>query len=175
MRARIILTTLAAGVLVLAGACGETTRGDARPMTETPGTASPTPSSPATGSLSEVDPCSLLTADDAGALGATAAPKRETVGTADTCAWKPTDANLSVGIRTNLGLAQTQSSGGQITDITVGDRQAKQVSGRASGGCLVVLGVTASSRVDVTVIPPPDGDGCPLALKVAGLVEPKLP
>lgn len=179
MKSRVILTALAAGLLVVVTACGEKTGGDARPATETTTSTSTSssPTSPATsnGSLGATDPCSLLTADDARELGSTAAPKREKVGTADSCAYRPTDASLSIGIRTNLGLAQTQSSGGQITDIKVGGREAKQVSGRTSGGCLVVLGVTSSSRVDVTVIPPPKGNGCPLALKVAELIEPKLP
>ncbi|ANZ41812.1 hypothetical protein BBK82_43630 [Lentzea guizhouensis] len=181
MTSRTILTAVAAAGLLFIAACGETTGGDARPATDSSEATSSTSTAPTTssgagtGSLEDVDPCSLLATEDAADLGATKPPKREMVGSADSCAWKPGNANLSVGVRTNLGLAQAQPNGGQITDITVGDRPAKQISGTTTGGCVVVLGVTSSSRVDVTVIPAPNSDGCPMALKVAGLVESKLP
>ncbi|WP_109642259.1 DUF3558 family protein [Lentzea atacamensis] len=173
-----IAVLLAAGALTLA-ACSDTT-GTARPTTETTSTptttSSPTSSSPSNGSLADTDPCTLLTTSEATEIGTEGTPKRQQVGSADTCMWKKSGAAVSVGIRTNLGLAQTQASGGQITDITVGGREAKQVSGRSSGSCLVVLGVSSSSRVDVTVTPPASGgDPCPLALAFAEKVEQKLP
>jgi hypothetical protein len=40
---------------------------------------------------------------------------------------------------------------------------------------MIVMGVTSSSRVDVTVNSGTRTDPCPIALQVAQLVEPKLP
>jgi hypothetical protein len=60
-------------------------------------------------------------------------------------------------------------------DIKIGDRPAKKLSGTTSGSCLVALEVSSSSRVDVTFLAPPKEDSCPTALRVAELVEPKLP
>ncbi|GLY52615.1 DUF3558 family protein [Lentzea sp. NBRC 102530] len=180
MTARLSLTALAAGALVFVAACGGTTSGTARPAAEPTETGSSATSAPTTASsaagvaLSGVDPCSLVATKEAGDLGAVN-PKRQTVGTADTCQWRIGDTGFSIAVRTNLGLEEVQASGGQITEIKVGDRPAKQVSGRSSGGCMVTLGVTSSSRVDVLSIPVAGGDGCPLALQVAGMVEPKLP
>ncbi|WP_434447629.1 DUF3558 domain-containing protein [Lentzea sp. E54] len=169
---------VAAGALTLA-ACTNT-NGTARPAPETTSTptsaGSPTTSSASNGALADTDPCALVTTGEATEIGTEGSPKRQQVGTADSCTWKKSGAVVSVGIRTNLGLAQTQASGGQIADISVGGREAKQVSGRSSGSCLVVLGVSASSRVDVTVTPPATGgDACPLALAFAEKIEPKLP
>lgn len=180
MTSRIILTALAAGALVAMSACsGGQSAGTPRPETNaqattTTTTASTSPSADS-GSIKDKDPCSLLSSTEASGLGATGAPKREMVGTKDTCKWKSSDSNFHVGIRTNLGLAQVQADGGKLTDTTVRGRPAKQVSEDTAGTCIIALEVTSSSRVDVTVTPPPKGDGCPLALKVAELVEPKLP
>lgn len=173
-----IAVLLAAGALALT-ACTNTS-GSAHPTPETTSTSttasSPTSSSASNGALPDTDPCTLLTTGEATEIGTEGTPKRQQVGSADSCTWKKSGSVVSVGIRTNLGLAQTQTSGGQITDITVGGRDAKQVSGRSSGSCLVVLGVSSSSRVDVTVTPPAGGtDGCPLALAFAEKIEPKLP
>ncbi|WP_170166792.1 DUF3558 family protein [Lentzea atacamensis] len=180
MTSRFILTTLAAGALVAISACsGGQSSGTPRPETNTQAattttSASTTPSAN-DGSLKDKDPCSLLSSTEASGLGATGTPKREMVGTKDTCKWKSADSNFHVGIRTNLGLAQVQADGGKLTEITVGGRPAKQVSEDTAGTCIIALEVTSSSRVDVTVTPPPKSDGCPLALKVAEFVAPKLP
>jgi hypothetical protein len=44
-----------------------------------------------------------------------------------------------------------------------------------TGSCIIAMGVTSSSRVDVSLNSGPRVDPCPLALQVAQLVEPKLP
>jgi len=56
-----------------------------------------------------------------------------------------------VAIRTNGGLSAYQSSGGTVADIKVGSHQAKQETVNLS--CVIAIGVTDSSRVDVTVTP----------------------
>lgn len=183
MNSRIALTSLAAAALVAITACTGLTPGDAKP---TPDTGSPTasegtrsstspPSSTkASGTLADTDPCSLLTRSEAEQVTGPLQeePKPEKIGSSRGCEFSPNRASFSVGIRTNVGLAGVQANGGEIKDITVGRHQAKQLLG-ATGSCGIYIGVTSTSRVDVVLNG--QGDPCPPALKIAELVEPKLP
>lgn len=177
---RIAFIAATAGILVALSACsGGDSAGTPRPETTSTASStsasSPTSSGNVSGSLADTDPCDLLKSSEAAELGSSGSPKREKVGTADTCKWKSTDSSFHVGIRTNMGIGQVQPDAGQVKDLTVGDRKAKQVSGNAAGTCIIALDVSSSSRVDVSAIGRPNEDPCPLALKVAELVEPKLP
>ncbi|WP_156093968.1 DUF3558 family protein [Lentzea aerocolonigenes] len=176
MTSRIAMITLAVGAAVTLSACsGGPSTGTPRPATETTTTTS-TSAGKDTTSLAETDPCSLLTSSEASELGASGTPKREKVGTADVCKWrKPGEGNFDVSVRANLGLAEVKPDGGQIADLTVGSRKAKKVSGDGSGVCIIALDVSSSSRVDVSALGRPNEDSCPVALKLAELVDPKLP
>lgn len=182
MNSRIVLTSLAAAALVAVSACTGSTTGDPKP---TPGTgdsasstnsqdttSSPTSTKPS-GSLAETDPCSLLTRSEAeqvmGPLKED--PKPEKLGSSQTCGFSPKLASLSVGTRTNVGLAGVQAPG-EVADLTIGGHQAKKFVA-AGGSCIVAIGVSSSSRVDVVLNG--QGDSCPRALQIAELVEPKLP
>lgn len=181
MNSRTALTSLAAAALVALTACGGSTAGQAKPVPDTSGSTSrsttSSPSSTKSGnSLDDNDPCSLLTRNEAeqvmGPLDKEPAPEK--LGSARTCQFSPSLASLGVGIRTNVGLAGVQPNGGEIKDITVGRHQAKQLVD-ATGSCGIYLGVTSSSRVDVVVNTGPRADPCPLALRIAEFVEPRLP
>ncbi|GGU47049.1 DUF3558 domain-containing protein [Lentzea flava] len=185
MNSRIVLTSLATATLVAITACTGSTAGDPKP---TPDTSSPTSSedsrsstsSPtstkASGSLADTDPCGLLTKSEAEqVLGPLKEePKPQKIGSSRGCEFAPNRVFLSVGIRTDVGLAGVQATGGEIKDIKVGGHQAKQLLG-AGGSCIVAVGVTSSSRVDITLNAGSSTDPCPPALKIAELVEPKLP
>lgn len=185
MNSRIVLTSLAAAALVAMTACTGSTPGDPKPMPDTgnptssedtrTSTSSPT-STNASGSLTDADPCSLLTRSEAEqVLGPLKEePKPQKIGSSRGCEFAPNRVFLSVGIRTDVGLAGVQATGGEIKDIKVGNHQAKQLVG-AGGSCIVAIGVTSSSRVDVTLNAGASTDPCPPALKIAELVEPKLP
>ncbi len=101
-------------------------------------------------------------------------PTPTKLGSSKSCEFSPNGKNLIVGTRTNAGLAGVQPGGGEIKDITIGSHQAKQLL-LAGGSCGVYLGVTSSSRVDVVLNAGASTDPCPLALKIAELIEPKLP
>ncbi|NUT49540.1 MAG: DUF3558 domain-containing protein [Saccharothrix sp.] len=162
----------------------DSTEGQASPAPGAGGSASVESSRPAgsptsaepIGSLEDTDPCSLITVSEVEqAMGPLReAPKVEQIGSARVCESAPNRDYLAVGIRTNVGLAGVLPNGGEIKDITVGRHQAKQLLG-ASGSCGIYLGVTASSRVDVVVNVGASTDPCPPALRIAELVEPKLP
>lgn len=167
-----------ASALVLTACGGPDVKGT---PTSAPGTATETSSgSTETTAPSKIkdlagtDPCSLLTKDELTQLQVKREPLREKVGTADSCGLRLPGYSVGVDVRTSLGLSQVQSNGGQITDITVNGRKAKQVAGQAAGSCLVALDVTESSRVDVQV-GGDSADKCEKAKQIAEMVAPKLP
>jgi hypothetical protein len=80
---------------------------------------------------------------------------------------------MAVAIRTNAGLAGFQASGETLHNITIGKHQAEQYANSTT--CYVAIGVSDSSRVDVSVTQILTGDPCPPAMTLANLIEPKLP
>jgi hypothetical protein len=183
---RIVLTGLTAATLLATTACGTTTTGQAQPApgtatarnssgSDSSGSSSGTPSSgTAGGSLDSTAPCSLLSSSEASSLGVSGQPQRQKIGSAQSCLVSVSGGGFIIGIRTNVGFAAMQANGGQLTDTTIGRHQAKQLTGGATGSCVIGIGVTASSRVDVTAHAGTT-DSCPLTSQVAQLVEPKLP
>ncbi|WP_188316715.1 DUF3558 family protein [Solihabitans fulvus] len=189
MKRLAVLTGLAAATLLTVTACSGSTPGQPNPApvttttttTSTPSgsdssdnTSNPPSSSTGGGPLAGADPCSLLSQSDAQNLKFIKGPVREKIGTADTCRWNPRDMTVAVGIRTNVGLAGVQANGNPITDSKIGGHQTRQTLG-SGGSCIIAIGVTPSSRVDVLVTTGPSTDPCPTALQVAQLVEPRLP
>ncbi|WP_367135647.1 DUF3558 domain-containing protein [Saccharothrix sp. HUAS TT1] len=133
----------------------------------TTGSASPT--------LEDADPCELLTVAEVERVADKLAdePARNDLGTARGCEYNVNGRPLSVDIRTNVGLAGVNPTG-PVTDHTIGGHEAK-VWVSPYGSCFFILGVTASSRVDVVFTAKPGEDSCGFAKRLAELVEPKLP
>jgi hypothetical protein len=96
------------------------------------------------------------------------------VGTGHACDFDSSDFALGYTIRTNVGLADYVTQGGPIRDVTIGTHQGKQQVGE-TGSCVVAIGVSGSSRVDVIVTGDGTTDPCPTALTLARMVEPRLP
>ncbi|MGQ0837376.1 DUF3558 family protein [Actinokineospora sp.] len=178
--------TTAAVVMIGFGltACGGAqTPGQALPATTTAAsktgttTERTTTTSPTSAeSLADTDPCELLTSADKSALGVTKFEGPEQLGTARICRIRTPAGTLTPGIRTNIGLTQVVVTG-PINDLTIGSHKAKQLRDTATRGCIVFIGVTASSRVDVDA-GDRQGDqdeACDLALRAATLIEPNLP
>jgi hypothetical protein len=107
-------------------------------------------------------------------IGESVPPKQDVVGTAPDCALKTPDFTIGVAIRTDVGLDGFNPNGGTVHDITIGTHRGKQDLD-VSGSCVIAIGVSASSRVDVTVFPNQNGDPCQMATTLANLIEPKLP
>lgn len=167
-------------MLIAITACSGPVEGQAGPATEA-GNSTPTRNTaPATtstsgNSLDETDPCKLLTKGEAEQVTGPQRkePALEKLGSARTCQFTPQLMSFGIGIRTNVGLTGVQSPG-EVLDLTVGSHQAKRFI--ASGGsCIIAIGVTPSSRVDVVFNAPSDKDPCQFAKKIADLVEPRLP
>ncbi|PSL58510.1 uncharacterized protein DUF3558 [Saccharothrix carnea] len=177
MNPRLVLIG-AAVALAAATACGGPAGEETTPTTAPPQSTTVAPVGPSRGGpLDGTDPCTLLTKAEAEQVtGAqTAEPVVEQLGTARVCNFSPQTARLGVGIRTTAGLAEVQSNGSLVEEFQIGRHQVKQSVG-ATGSCGIFIGVTESSRVDVVLNSgSPDVDPCPAALKVAELVEPRLP
>lgn len=99
------------------------------------------------------------------------------VGTAHSCEIDSADYHFGLDIRTDGGLSAFESvaGGGPVTSPSVGRHQAKEQADSGSSSCTVAIGVSDSSRVDVTATGDGTKDPCPAALAVAQRVEPKLP
>lgn len=162
-----------AAVVLCAAACGGTTIGQPAAASTSALTVSSS-AAPDPDGLPVDQPCTLLSPADLQQLGVTEQPTQEMVGTAHTCSLNTTADTLGVGIRTNVGLAGYVAAGGPVHDITVGSHQAKEELGN-TGSCVVAIGVSASSRVDVIVTGDGTTDPCPTALTLARLVERRLP
>jgi hypothetical protein len=116
----------------------------------------------------------LLSSADLKQLRAATQPIQEMIGTGYSCDFHSSDSVLGYTIRTDVGLAGYVTPGGAIHDITIGTHQAKQQIGE-TGSCVIAIGVSDSSRVDVTVTGDGTTDTCPTALALARMVEPRLP
>jgi hypothetical protein len=130
----------------------------------------------ADGPLKDTKPCSLLSASDIAQLQA-GPGNEEQLNNARACRFlEASGFAVSVGIFDDLGLDDVTTYGEVKPVPTVGKHKAVQ-SMRGIDTCAVSIEVTKTSRVDAQGTSD-DGDkqkACDLALRVARLVEPKLP
>lgn len=172
---RVVILVGITGMLISIAACtAERIPGSGAASSADPSPNS-TPSPSSTGTfLPYNDPCTLLSSSDLQELGSSTPPSRDDLVSSHGCSFDTTNASIDVGVRINAGLAAFQANGGKITTMTVGDHQAKEVLDRTDS-CVIALGVTNTSRVDVTVTADKETEACPIAQQVAHLIEPKLP
>ncbi|PPK66421.1 hypothetical protein CLV40_110125 [Actinokineospora auranticolor] len=64
---------------------------------------------------------------------------------------------------------------GERTPVRIGRHEGVQALGTNKVGCIVSLGITQTSRVDVLIVGTGTSELCPQAKTVAELVEPSLP
>jgi hypothetical protein len=180
-----VVPVLAAALFGLV-ACNSNTPGTA---TGTPGggptttAGAPTTSSQSSGpSLASLQPCDLLSASVLANLQLTKTDSGTANG-ARTCGWqKGVDVNglngysAGVDIRDSQGLKDVVTTGFTTTSKKIGSHQAEQLQSTNSGDCIVAIGVTDSSRVDITVNAETDAaKACQVAGQLATVVETQLP
>jgi hypothetical protein len=181
---RLVALAGLAAVLLGVTACNGSTTGQPSPVTTPAGVTSATGPATATSapggggsSLPVDDPCSLLSSADLQQLGVSSPPTKDKVGTANSCELDTADDHFGIDVRTDGGLADFTpvAGGGPVTAPDLGSHQAKEQADKNSSSCTVAIGVSDSSRVDVSATGNGDTDPCPATLAVAKLVEPKLP
>src|SRR5690606_29741876 len=125
---------------------------------------------------------SLLSPQELSKYGSFPEGVREDVGTDRGCNFDKntdsptTDPNrmISVGIRDDQGINDAQDSGQGIEHGESDGRKFARIPG--SGVCTIAIGVSDSSRVDITTVATEGTQkSCEIADEVAAMVEPKLP
>ncbi len=176
---RLLLLAGLAATLVATAACNNSTPGQPSAdgsVTQRPPAETSTAGGGGGGKTLPVSkPCSLISQSALGQIGESAPPTADMVGTAHDCSLTTPDFSIGVAIRTDVGLNGFTSIGGTVQDITIGTHQAKKQFDSNSGSCEIGIGVSASSRVDVTVTSGGTADPCPTAMTLANSIEPKLP
>lgn len=183
MRRSVLLLSMAAVVLGLAG-CAEKTSGAARPdPTSDPTTTTSeqeettTSSEEETGGLTDVEPCDLLPASSATQLGLTEGTPSE-IGQGRTCRWRFEGASLDDSFTVDLVLYDERgiddAVGTNIVPTTIGGHDAVTFND-STGGCVVSIAVGDAARVDSLATGGNLQRGCELANQLAAAVEPQLP
>ncbi len=187
MRRSVLLLSMAASaaaaVLGLAG-CAEQTSGTARPdptsdptTTTTSEQEETTTSAEESGGLTDVEPCDLLPASAATALGLTEATAND-VGQGRGCRWRFEGATLDDSFTVDLVLYDergiSEVVGTEIVPATIGGHEAVRFKD-STGGCIVSIAVGDTSRVDSLATGGNLQRGCELADQLASAVEPRLP
>jgi hypothetical protein len=107
-------------------------------------------------------------------LGASIPPSQDLTGSQPTCEVASSSGGVTIGFQKH-GLSDLVVEG-PVTDVRIGGHPAKKMSYSSdSTGCLVAIGVTGSSRIDLSAEVNGGVDPCSWALKAAGLVERHLP
>lgn len=175
--------------LLLLTACGSSTGGQPSPAGDAStgaaqssnaappaGSSTGSPPSGHVSSLDDADPCTLLTQQDLDALGMTAHGERVSSKRSHGCQWTQGGQSLEVGIRMQQGLDGFALEGAKhVKSLHIGSHAAKQQVTPKSEACLIGIGVSSNSRVDVTVLLDDTSKECSAAKTSAKRVEKHLP
>jgi hypothetical protein len=177
-------TVLPAGLAVLLGlvACTSSTPGTG---TVAPPVSSPISSAPTTAagaSLATIQPCDLLTSTDVSQHHLNSDGPTTGNG-ARSCSWSDDSYDdglgyeLGVDIRDSQGINDYNGEGFSVSDATIGRHKAILARGTADDLCDITIGVTQTSRVDISVNTGAAdvNQSCTLVERYAQLIEPKLP
>ena len=177
-----VLAAVAAGFALLWQAA--ISAGQASPSVPPPYPAVPQPyptsppgTPPPTG-LATIDACDLLTTEEATSLGVPPQGRPDEIVGLRRCDWGTEEGGPSTTINEDLGIdGLNLDDASSVTDITVGQHQAKRVvEGSGPGYCNVIFAVGDSANVSVLALYLNDTPrACATADQAAALIEPKLP
>lgn len=172
-------------VVAMASACGSDEEGTALPQngaqeTSASSTAPPSTDSSA-GASAGLDPCTLLSDDEAAQFGDFDPHKADdSIGTSG-CAWdaphgSEDSTSFEVVYQDKASIDQVNDTGGGVDKAEMNGRSVARAPVSNGSACTVALALDSKSRVDVNVVLAKDvQSACELAEKVATVVEPKLP
>ncbi|GAB3294485.1 DUF3558 domain-containing protein [Parasphingorhabdus pacifica] len=175
---RTVLSSGIAALFVVATvgltACGST---EGTPEGDTSEPSNETESSSGAQPAADVDPCTMVTPDEAGQLGAEGAGEAKDVAGAATCRWRVDDGRLSIAFHHDKALSDLNATGGQVESNSIAGRKAKVIRDlTGSGSCSVAFSVSDSTSLTVDGITTTDTEtACQLAEQAAPLVAAKLP
>ncbi|MER7013383.1 DUF3558 domain-containing protein [Saccharopolyspora sp. NPDC000359] len=164
----------AAGLILLSG-CGA---GGSSAQSETPSSRSAESTSEAAGLPADLDPCQLLTSEEAAQFNPKDDAERYDVAGAKNCEWALQNGLLSVAVHPDRSVDQLNLDGSDIEETSIGSRRAKVVKPSPDEStCQVVFEITDSTSAGVRVKARggTNDEACQQATKAAGLVESRLP
>lgn len=175
------------GVLVGVSACSSSEGGEA--TTEPPAAEQPSMSAPSSSAASSpkaplagTDPCSLISKSDVSKYGEQIqGPSRENIGSNRGCRFKkPFQSEpkgsfaMTVGIRDGQGVKDAVDQGYGIQKTEDEGRTFARIPG--ADACIVAIGVTETSRVDVSISMAAGTEkACQVASEISDVVASKLP
>lgn len=173
VKLRVVLPAAVLGLALAGCSSNEPGRATAGDTPSTTSGSSPTSSSSGS-SIADVDPCSLLKADDVAKLNLTAAEKLDK----NSCQWRTPDRTLvrlntypTLGMKDIVPGPQSESS-----DVKVGTHNAQLIKKSLTNtACAISIELTTSSRVDINATGSKLDLTCPAAQSVAEAIEPNLP
>ena len=180
MNRRTTVLPFVVAALLGAAACTNSTPGSGTPTTA--GSTQPGgPTSSGGSGLTSLQPCDLISPDIA-SQNQLGTPTTDNAAGSRGCTWQNTTANNGDGyvvgtdIRGSQGIKDVNTAGNTVTPDNIGNHPGRQLQSTQATVCLIAIGVTNSSRVDITVTGGTDANqACQLANQFAKLVEPKLP
>ena len=182
MTHRMLALPLIAVAVLGVSACSSQNSGN--PVANTTTAAQPTSGGSTSGgnALASVDPCSLITQTQVTNNGLMPGQTVNAPG-GRACRWVEPDSgtaidgyDVTVVIYNQAGLGQLNTTGGTVSDYTVGKYQGKLFQDTSLGNCIVSLGTSNTSRVDVYVNSSIDmTHSCQLVKEVAPKVVANFP
>lgn len=181
MKGRFAVLPAGLAVLLSVAACSSSTPGAGTAGAPTSSVAS-APSSTSGASLAAVQPCDLLTGAEVSQRHLTSDGPTSGNG-ARSCSWSDDTYDgglgyeLGVDIRDSQGLSDYNSAGFSVSDSMIGRHQAILAKGTDDDLCDITIGVTQTSRVDISVNTGAAdvNRSCTLVKQFAQLIEAKLP
>ncbi|WP_084789349.1 DUF3558 family protein [Saccharomonospora iraqiensis] len=177
------------GILLLGlSACSSSVGGEANPSRTGGPSRSATQSTPGMGtdgnsvpdSLADIAPCSLLSNDELSEYGTFPPGERDDRGVGRACRFQrdrdPTEPGrvVAVNLREEQGVGDVIEQGYGVQRAESNGRKYAQVP--SAGACLIAIGVTSTSRVDIHVVATEGRQkSCEIADEIGAIVEPKLP
>ena len=181
------LTLVAAAAVIGLSACSSPSPGSAVGDSSTSSapttTAGSTSGSGGSGSpLASVDPCTLIAQADVTSSGLEAGKTVQAPGGRE-CRWERPDDGatidgyvLQIAIYDTAGIDQLNTDGGSVSDYPVGKYQGKLFQDSSLNNCVVSVGTSSTSRVDIYVNSSVSlAQGCSLVKEVAPKVVANFP
>ncbi|HEX4703510.1 MAG TPA: DUF3558 domain-containing protein [Pseudonocardiaceae bacterium] len=180
VNSRLVVLTMVA-LMGLAGCASATPGTGVAANTTTSSAEAPTDSASSSG-LAAIKPCDLIDSSELSRLGLTSTGPTSGSG-ARSCGWDNNAYDNGLGytigadIRDGQGLNDINTNGFALSNDPIGHHQGKQVRETTGDVCGVTIGVTATSRVDISANTGSAdiNQACTLANQFAKLIEPNLP
>ncbi len=173
---------------IVVGGCSTEAPGTAAPVPdETPAateaskpqrgssTAGPSVATPSSESpLDGVAPCSLLSDAERGTLGLKSTPKPKDLDDRRSCQFSEDGFTAGVNVFYRLGLDSVEASNIGVKSVPIVGKH-KALQSMFGISCAITMEISTTAIVSASASAGTDARSCEIAMKIAELIEPKLP